>query len=65
LNFNLDYIRYEGELPGAENQSALRLTFQPSLPYPISKGLNFFTRPAIPLIIEQDVPVAGGFVNTA
>lgn len=61
LNFNLDYISYEGSLPSADDQSALRMTFQPSLPYPLGNGVNFFLRPAIPLIIKQDVPVSGGY----
>ena len=61
LNFNLDYVRYEGDLPDAEDQESVRLTFQPVLPYPIDKGLNFFARPAIPLIIKQDLPKAGGY----
>jgi len=61
MNFNFDYTAYKGNLPGASNQFALRLTFQPSLPYPIEKGLNFFLRPAVPVIIKQDVPASGGF----
>lgn len=61
LSFNLDSIAYKGDLPGADDQSALRLTFQPSFPYPIEKGLNFFLRPAIPIVIKQDVPTSGGF----
>jgi hypothetical protein len=61
MNFNLDYTTYKGNLPGASDQSALRLTFQPSLPYPIEKGVNFFLRPAVPIIIKQDVPFSGGF----
>lgn len=56
MNFNLDYISFEGDLPDADNQNALRLTFQPSLPYPLENGTNFFARPAIPVIIKQDVP---------
>lgn len=56
MNFNLDYIAFDGKLPGANDQNALRLTFQPSLPYPMENGLNFFARPAIPVIINQDVP---------
>lgn len=56
MNFNVDYISFGGHLPGAEDQNALRLTFQPSLPYPLKNGMNFFARPAIPIIISQDVP---------
>jgi hypothetical protein len=61
LNLNFDYITYKGSLPGASDQSATKITFQPSLPYPISKDVNFFFRPAVPLIINQDVPVNGGY----
>ena len=61
LNFNLDYVQYDGDLPDASDQSALRLTFQPSLPYPISKGINAFARPAVPVIIKQDLPSADGY----
>lgn len=60
LNFNLDYVSYGGDISGAGQQSGLRLVFQPSLPYPIGKGVNVFLRPAIPLVIRQDVPVSGG-----
>jgi hypothetical protein len=39
------------------------VTFQPVLPYPISDTINFYLRPAVPLVITQDVPTAGGFDN--
>lgn len=61
MNFNIDYITYDGDLAGADDQHATRLTFQPSLPYPLKNGMNFFARPAIPIIIEQDLPTAGGY----
>ncbi len=61
MNFNLDYIAFDGDLPGANNQSAVRLTFQPSLPYPLENGMNFFARPAIPIIIKQDLPTANNY----
>lgn len=61
MNFNLDYITYKGNLPGASDQSSLSLTFQPVLPYPIEKGVNFYLRPAVPIIIKKDVPVNNGF----
>lgn len=63
MNFNFDYIGYGGNLPNAGDQSALRMTFQPSLPYPIGNGVNFFLRPAIPVIFDQDVPTPNGFQN--
>jgi hypothetical protein len=60
MSVNLDYLAFGGDLPGASSQGALRATFQPSLPYPLSATTNLFIRPAIPIIIRQDVPNAGG-----
>jgi hypothetical protein len=60
MNLNLDYIRFDGDLPGAGSQSATRVLFQPSLPYPLNETTNVFMRPAIPLIIDQDVPAGVG-----
>ncbi len=62
MSLQFDYIALDGDLPGASSQDAFRITFQPSLPYPLSKTTNLFIRPALPLIISQDVPnIAGGF----
>ena len=62
MSVQFDYIAFDGDLPGASSQDALRATFQPSLPYPLSDSMNLFIRPAVPLIIRQDVPsVSGGF----
>lgn len=54
--FPIDYIRYNGEIPDA-NQGGMVLNFQPSLPIPLSEGLNLYVRPLIPIYISQ--PVAG------
>ena len=56
MTFNLDYLNFKGDLPGADDQKAFSLTFQPALPVPLGEGLNFFARPAIPIIFHQDVP---------
>ena len=64
MNFNIDYLAYQGDLPGAGDQNATRVTFQPGLPYPLSDSLNFFLRPAISLIISQDVPTGSGSYDT-
>jgi len=55
LAFQLDYIKYDGDLPDADDQEAWRLNFQPSIPYPLGKGVNFFLRPLIPIILDQPV----------
>jgi len=64
MNFNIDYLAYQGDLPGAGDQDATRVTFQPALPYPLSETTNFFFRPAIPVIIRQDVPAGIGSYDT-
>lgn len=63
MNFNYDHIWYDGDLPDASKQSADKLVFQPSLPYPIEKGVNFFLRPLIPIYFKQPVNGPNGFEN--
>lgn len=65
LNTNFDYITYNGNLSGASDQSVNKMTFQPSLPYPLGGGVNFFLRPAIPVIFDQPVPQSGGGFATS
>ena len=60
LSFPLDYVAYQGDLPGADSQSAWKLSFQPSLPYSISDEVNLFVRPLVPLFLDQPIPEVGG-----
>ncbi|MGB5281589.1 MAG: hypothetical protein WBM38_08235 [Arenicellales bacterium] len=60
MNFQFDYISYDGNIPGAGSASATRMLFQPSLPYKLTDTMNLFIRPAIPVIFSQDVPQQGG-----
>ena len=60
LSFPIDYIEYKGELPGADSQSAYHVSFQPSIPYPLGDGVNFFLRPLIPIYIDQPTPIVSG-----
>lgn len=60
MNFQFDYIGYDGDIPGAGSANALRMLFQPSLPYKLTESTNLFLRPAIPVIFSQDVPQQGG-----
>jgi len=59
LSFNLDTISYSGDLPDANDQTALKLSFQPALPYSLGNGMNLFVRPQIPVIFDQPVLVGG------
>jgi hypothetical protein len=56
LNFNLDCVSDVSDLPGADDQGALRMTLQPVLPYPLGGGVNLFVSPAIPVIFKQQLP---------
>lgn len=60
MNFQFDYISYDGDIPGAGSASAWRMLFQPSLPYKLNDTTNLFIRPAIPVIFSQDVPQPDG-----
>lgn len=62
MNFQFDYIAYDGDIRGAGSAEAWRMLWQPSLPYALSESTNLFLRPAIPVIFNQDLPQAdGGF----
>ncbi len=49
----IDYIHYNGDMNGASEQNAIKLSLQPSLPYPIKEGQNIFVRPLIPFVLAQ------------
>lgn len=61
MNFNFDYINYQGDFPGAGSQNSVMISFQPSLPIPLSKTVNLFVRPNIPVYFTQPVPGPVGF----
>ncbi len=63
LGNNLEYRAFQGDLPGAKDQSSLVYSFQPSFPFDLGEGRTFALRPAIPVILQQPVfdPVTGTF----
>ena len=63
MNFNFDYINYQGDLPDAGSQNGFSMGFQPVLPIPLSKTVNLFVRPQIPLYFTQPTYGANGFEN--
>ena len=63
LNFNFDYVNYQGDLPDAGSQNSFTIGFQPVLPIPLNKTMNLFVRPQIPLTITQPTFGANGFEN--
>ncbi|WP_223033996.1 hypothetical protein [Hanstruepera marina] len=59
--FPIDFIGYNGDINNASGQSASVVSFQPSLPIPISEGINLYVRPLIPMYISQPTITANGF----
>ncbi|WP_394175810.1 hypothetical protein [Thalassotalea litorea] len=55
LAFPLDYIQYQGDIKNSSSQSAMKLSFQPSLPYKLNDSMNLFFRPLVPVIFKQPV----------
>lgn len=55
MNFPVDYIHFQGDMPAADQQNAFKISFQPILPYPVKPGVNIFLRPLIPVIVVQPV----------
>ena len=59
--FPIDLIGYNGDLNNASGQNASVISFQPSLPIPLSEGINLYVRPLIPMYISQPTITANGF----
>jgi hypothetical protein len=55
LNLKIQYRQFEGDLPGADDETGIGFVFQPSLPFPLDSGAKILFRPAIPLQIDQPV----------
>jgi hypothetical protein len=67
LSLKQAYTKFDGDLPGASDQSSLTTTFQPVFPFPLgdSGTTNLFVRPAFAYVTRQPVfdPVTGTFEN--
>ena len=55
LTFKLQYRQFDGDLPGAAEQTGTGLVFQPSLPFPLDNGDKIIFRPGIPFQFDQPV----------
>jgi hypothetical protein len=55
LNFKLQYRTFDGDLPGAGDESGTSMLFQPSFPFPLDNGDMVFFRPAFPIQFDQPV----------
>jgi len=55
---NFDYVSFDGDLPGASDQSSFRYVFQTVFPFKLANGGSVFFRPAIPVMFNEPVPAA-------
>ncbi len=53
---NFDYVSFDGDLPGASDQSSFRYVFQTVFPFKLADGGTLFFRPAIPVMFNEPVP---------
>ena len=59
---NFDYVSYDGDLPGADSQSAVRYVFLTVFPFKLDNGKSILFRPGVPVLFNQPVPDGqGGF----
>jgi hypothetical protein len=53
---NIEYSRYKGDLPGADDQDGWSYSFQPVLPFPVGdEGRRIIFRPLFPVPLNQPV----------
>ena len=55
LTLKTQYRSFDGDLPGAADQTSLTFLLQPSFPFPAGESGVVFFRPAVPLLIDQPV----------
>ena len=61
---NFDYQWFDGDLPGANDQTSFKYVFLTVFPFKLDNGNSIFFRPGIPLLFEQPVPDGqGGFTK--
>ncbi len=60
LNFKNQFRLFDGDFPGADGETSYILLFQPSMPFLLANGDLILFRPAIPLLVEQPLPVLRG-----
>ena len=57
---NFDYVTYDGDLPGAGDQTQFKYLFLTIFPFKLDNGNSIMFRPAIPIIFDQGLPDGAG-----
>ena len=63
---NFDYVTFDGDLPGASDQTMTQYFFQTIVPFKRDDGSSILFRPGFSVVFDQDVPHAnaeGGYDN--
>ena len=55
LDNSFEFFTFKGDQPGADNQTSLTYSFQPSIPFPLNNGKLLFFRPLIPVLLDEPV----------
>ena len=53
---NFDFVSYDGDLPGAGDQTQFKYLFLTLFPFKLDNGNSIMVRPAIPVIFDQGLP---------
>ena len=60
LGNNFSYSTFDGDLPGADDQSSFSYLFLTVFPFKLANGNGLLFRPGIPVIFQQPVPTGPG-----
>jgi hypothetical protein len=65
--FKFQNPTFDGDLPGADDESSSVMLYQPAFPFQLENGATVFFRPAVPIIVNQPYfgPVRGEFDSTS
>ena len=65
LSNNFNFTMFDGDLPGASDQTGWSYLLQPGFPFPQGNGKNILFRPAVPVFFQQPVydGVGDGWTN--
>jgi hypothetical protein len=64
LGNNLTYSKFDGDLPGADDQTGFNYLFLTVFPFKLDNGNSLLFRPGLPVIFEAPVPDgAGGYTK--
>ena len=57
---NFDFVSYDGDLPGAGDESQFKYLFLTIFPFKLDNGNTLMVRPSIPIIFDQGLPDGQG-----